>query len=140
MLHLDTSTAFGARVDRRLREDVVIWLTTVRPDGTPEPSPVWFLWEGGTLLIYSQPNRPKIRNLERNPRVALNFDGDKRGGDIIVLTGEARLAPGEPPAHQNAAYLAKYEKLIAGIGYTAEQFAKGYSVPIRVTPSKLRGH
>jgi PPOX class probable F420-dependent enzyme len=52
-MHIDTSTPFGQRVVQRLREDVVIWLTTVRADGTPEPSPVWFLWDQETFLIYS---------------------------------------------------------------------------------------
>ena len=100
---------------------------------------MWFLWDNGSLLIYSKPNTPKLRNLERNPRVALNFDGDRSGSDIIVMTGEARVAPEEPPADQIEAYLAKYRAPIGRIGMTPETFAKGYSVPIRVTPSKLRG-
>ena len=42
MLNLDTSTAFGARVERRLRDEIVVWPTTVRADQTPEPSPVQY--------------------------------------------------------------------------------------------------
>ena len=42
MLDLDTSTDFGARVERRLREATVIWLTTVGDNQTPHPSPVAF--------------------------------------------------------------------------------------------------
>ena len=37
---IDTMTEFGARVERRLREEPVIWLTTVRDDLLPQPSPV----------------------------------------------------------------------------------------------------
>src|SRR5262249_41814693 len=139
MLRLDTNTFFGARVERRLREDLIIWLTTVRPDGTFEPSPVWFLWDQGTVLIYSQPNTLKVRNIQRSARVALSFDGDKHGGDIIVMTGKARRARNEPPAHQVPAYVAKYRDRIGRNGWTAESFAQDYSVPIRVTPAKLRG-
>jgi hypothetical protein len=33
----------------------------------------------------------------------------------------------------------KYSSGIAGLGATPEQFAQEYSVPIRVTPTGLRG-
>src|SRR3954451_7916261 len=52
----DPATPFGERVAQRLREEVVIWLTTTGADGTPQPAPVWFLWEGETFLIYTLAN------------------------------------------------------------------------------------
>ncbi len=42
MLNLDTSTEFGARVARRLGDEHIVWLTTVRRDQAPQPSPVRF--------------------------------------------------------------------------------------------------
>jgi hypothetical protein len=39
---IDTAIPFGARVARRLQEERIIWLTTVRSNGTPQRSPVWF--------------------------------------------------------------------------------------------------
>lgn len=137
---IDLSTDFGARVARRLNAELIIWLTTVGTDGTPQPSPVWFLWDGQTLLIYSQPNTPKLRNIERNPKVALNFDSDGQGGDIIILAGTAAFDPQAPPVHEVAPYVEKYRERIAGFGITPEDFGKAYSVALRVTPTKLRGH
>ena len=49
----DPSTPFGERIARRLREEHLIWLTTVDAFGTPQPNPVWFLWDGDTVLIYN---------------------------------------------------------------------------------------
>ena len=138
MLTLDTSTDFGA--PNRLRQEWIGWLTTVGPDQTPQPSPVWFLWDGESILIYSRPAAPKLRNIERNPRVALNLDGDGRGGDIVVLTGDARIDPGAPPADAVPDYVAKYREAITQIGMTPERFAQAYSVAIRMTPTGLRGH
>lgn len=140
MALIDLSTPFGARVAGRLATDVVIWLTTVRADGTPLPSPVWFLWDGETALVYSRPDTPKLRNIAARPLVALNFDGDRDGGDIIVMTGSAKVDPAAPPADQLAAYLEKYRERIAGIGMTPASFAAAYSVALRVTPTSLRGH
>src|SRR5262245_47980357 len=124
---LDLSGDFGARVTRRLRDELIIWLTTVGPDLTPQPSPVWFLWDGAALLIYSRPNKPKLRNIARHPRVSLTFDGDGRGGDIIVLTGTARIDENAARADAVPAYVEKYRQRIAGIGLTPAQFAQAYS-------------
>ncbi len=137
---IDTMTEFGARVERRLREEPVIWLTTVRDDLLPQPSPVWFLWDGESFLIYSQPNTPKLRNIAGRPRVALNLEGDSLGDNIIVISGEARIDADAPPAHQVPAYAEKYRPGIARIGMTPEQFSQAYSVAIRVRPTAVRGH
>src|SRR5215213_2638838 len=134
MLKLDLSTEFGARVARRLSEERVIWLTTVRADLTPQPSLVWFLWDAGTLLIYSKPNTPKLRNIERNSTVALNFDSDSRGGNVQVFTGTAMIDRQAPPLDQIPAYVEKYAPNIAGMNLTPAMFAQVYSVAIRVTP------
>jgi PPOX class probable F420-dependent enzyme len=137
---IDTSTAFGARAERRLREEPIAWLVTVGRDGTPQPVPVWFLWEGETFLIYSRPETPKLRNIERSPRVALHLDGNGLGGDIVVVTGDAAVSTAEPPAHEVPAYVEKYAELIGRNGWTPSSFAADYSVPIRVSFGALRGH
>ncbi len=138
---IDPSTPFGARVEQRLRQEEVIWLTTVRPNGTPEPSPVWFLWDGArSVLIYSQPNKPKLRAIAQNPRVALSFNTDAQGGNVVVFTGDAQIDQAAPPATQVADYVTKYASAIRRIGMTPETFAQSYSVPIRVTLRTLRGY
>ena len=136
---LDLSTEFGARVANRLANEQIIWLTTVGPDQTPQPIPVWFHWDGATLLIFSAPNTPKLRNIAANPRVALNFDSDGFGGNIIVFIGQAVIGE-QPPADQVDTYFNKYQKGLAHLGLTRDSFVGTYSVPIRVTPTKLRGH
>ena len=139
MIEIDTSSEFGARAQRRLRTETIGWLTTVGGDGTPQPSPIWFLWDGETVLIYSQPDKPKLRNIERNPRVSFNLDGNGDGGDIIVLTGDARIDGEAPSADTVAEYLAKYRGEIERLWTTPEGFAGEYSVAIRMTPTRLRG-
>lgn len=132
-------TPFGERVARRLSADPVIWLTTTGDDFTPQPTPVWFLWDGASFLIYSLPDAARLRHIAHNPRVALHLDGNGQGGDIVVFTGTARVAPEEPPADRNAAYIAKYQARVdASFGGPAP-FAQRYSTPVRVTPLRLRG-
>lgn len=136
----DPATPFGERVARRLRDEKILWLTTVGADGTPQPAPVWFLWDGDSILIYGLNEAKRNAHLARNPRVSLNFDGNGSGGDIIVITGEMRLVPDEPPADKNADYVAKYKDFIARSFQTPENFASRYGVAMRITPAKVRGH
>ncbi len=133
------STPFGERVERRLREEPIIWLTTTGADGTPQPNPVWFLWDGDSFLVYSLPDAARLPHIQRTPRVALHFDGNGKGGDIVIFTGEARVSQDEPPADQVPVYVEKYQDFIARSFGTPAAFAAKYSVALRITPSKVRG-
>ena len=137
---IDESTDFGARTARHLREEIVVWMTTVTPAGAPVPRPVWFIWDGAdSVVMYSEP-KARIRNLAANPQVTLNFDGDGGGGDIVVLSGRAELDNDLPPADRDPDYLTKYDEHIARIGMTPETFAREYSVPVHIRLTKLQGH
>jgi PPOX class probable F420-dependent enzyme len=137
---IDEGTEFGARVARHLREEVVVWMTTVTPAAAPVPRPVWFIWDGGeSVVMYSQP-KARIRNLESNPRMTLHFDGDGDGDDIVVLSGAATVDPDLPGAGDDPAYLAKYDEDIARLGMTPDTFAREYSVPVRIRLTNLQGH
>ena len=139
-LEIDTSTDFGARAARHLQDDQVVWLTTVGPDGTPQPSPVWFHWDGDTALIRSQPSTPKLRNIAQRPRVSLHFNCTPNGGDVVILTGDAWVETGAASDILDPAYVDKYAGGIQSIGMTPGTFAQEYSVPIRIKPTSLRGH
>lgn len=132
----DTTTEAGARAGARLREEEVAWLTTVRPDGQPQSVPVWFLWDGESFLIYSRPDRRKLKNIARNPRVHLNLNSNDHGGDVVRVEGTAAVDEVAPLANEVAAYLEKYRAAIARIGYDPEGFARDYRVALRVTPAR----
>jgi PPOX class probable F420-dependent enzyme len=136
---IDEGTDFGARVARRLREESVVWLTTVTPAGAPLPRPVGFLWDGGEeVSIYSMPGAC-VRNIAANPRVTLHFDGDGRGGDIVVLSGIAWVDAEAKPADAVPAWLEKYAGLIEGFGMTPASYAARFSVPVRIRLTGVDG-
>ncbi|MGV9612776.1 TIGR03667 family PPOX class F420-dependent oxidoreductase [Nocardia xishanensis] len=136
---VDTGTEFGAKVAERLGREGVLWLTTVGPSGTPQPNPVWFQWRDGEFLLFSQPNKSKLRNIAHNPRVSLNLNSNEHGGDVVVLTGTARIVEERPSDDEIASYTAKYTNGLADINMSADEFYAEYSVPIRITPDRLRG-
>ena len=67
----------------------------------------------------------------------MNFHTDDEGGDITVLTGNAKIDKNPPP--HDPKYIQKYRDHIAKIGLTPESMAASYSVLIRVSPTRLRG-
>jgi PPOX class probable F420-dependent enzyme len=130
---LDTTTEAGGRAERRLREEQIIWMTTVRSDGQPQSVPVWFFWDGEEFLVYSQPGRQKLRNIERNPRVDINLNSNAQGGDMVRAEGTAEIVEDAPPATGVPEYLEKYRDAIARIGFDPEGFAQAFSVALQVT-------
>ncbi len=134
---IDFSSPLGVRAVKRLQEEHVIWLTTVASDGTPQPNPVWFYWDGTTIQLRSQPSSHKLKNIARNPKVSLSFQADKEGGDVVVLTGDATIDRNSPKPDPK--YVEKYSEAIPRIGHTPESLAAEYSVLIRITPKRLRG-
>lgn len=136
---LDAGTPRGRRMAQRLHDEIIGWLVTVRRDGQPQPSPVWFLWRDPDVLMYSQQDRPKLRNLEANPRVALHFGEDENGGDIAIFEGTAEVDRSLPRADAVPEYIAKYRGAIAALGWTPESFASDYSVPVRIRLTRARG-
>lgn len=128
------------RVEERLAATTLIWLTTVTADLVPQPSLVWFWWDGESFLIYSQPGMPKLDNIHLHPEVALNLDAMARGEEeVTVINGTAVVDEDAPPVNGHEEYREKYRDLIENdLGMTVEQFSDLYSVPIRVSPGRVR--
>ncbi|MDV6014351.1 TIGR03667 family PPOX class F420-dependent oxidoreductase [Haloechinothrix sp. LS1_15] len=135
----DPDTPFGTRVRERLRDDSVIWFTAVGKDGTPQPNPVWFLWENGTLLVYNAPDAYRLTHIQHRPQVSLHFNSDASGGDIVVLRGNARRVDDLPPPHQHQDYLAKYREGMIEVSGDVETFGRQFPTALRVDLTRVRG-
>lgn len=134
----DTGSESDAHALERLRTDMIGWLTTVTPAGQPQTFPIWFLWEDGEALIYGDRRAKRNENIRANPRVSLHLNDNGRGGDVVVVEGEARIDEATPPVPGNAAYLAKYGDWIREYLDSPEEMATVYSVPIRIRPTRGR--
>lgn len=139
-MSIDFSSELGQRALQHLTNDIVVWLTTVSKNGTPQPNPVWFVLEGDSVLIWVQPGSARMKHLAENPRVALNFQSDPTAEHIVVITGKATVDDSVPPITDNATYVAKYAELLAAMGWDPDQTAADYSVPLRISLNNLRGY
>lgn len=138
---IDFKSKLGRKAMRHLKREYFAWLTTIDASGRPQPRPVWFILEGDTLLIYSQPGAFKLKHIINNPNVSLHFNTPDAKGeeDVIVFSGTAMIDPKAELVHKNSEYMRKYRTGIKTLGATPQQFTQAYSTAIRITLTSLRG-
>lgn len=135
---IDLTTELGKQANQRLQDEEVIWMTTVTPSGAPRPNPVWFYWDGKSIIIYSQPGSYRIRNIKNNPHITLNLQGvATMGENVVILHGEAHM--NFSYQHLHPGYAAKYKEYLPQMDLTPDKMTADYSVEIIITPTRLRG-
>jgi PPOX class probable F420-dependent enzyme len=134
---LDLDQPRDRRIDELLHKTIIIWFSTLRPDGRPHLVPVWFLWEDSAIYIFSKPD-VKVANLRHDKRVSLGI-ANERGGDVVLLEGEATLLDPSEISTAHAPYAEKYADLLNSYGWTGESMSKEYSQPIRVEITRILG-
>jgi F420H(2)-dependent biliverdin reductase len=90
----------------KLEKQQNIWFGSVRADGTPHLTPIWFVWHEGKLYIGIDPNSVKSHNLRQNPRVVLALED---GSHPVICEGIAATVLPPLPETLAAAFLSKYE-------------------------------
>jgi PPOX class probable F420-dependent enzyme len=123
------------QIEKHLVNDHIVWLTTVTPAGRPAPRPVWFVWDGTDVTIYSQPDAAKLKHIAANDHVSLHFNCTPAGGDVVVISGRAVVIDDAPPPSAVPGIADKYRVAIQAMGYTQEWY-DSYSAAIRVAPER----
>jgi PPOX class probable F420-dependent enzyme len=132
----DATTA--ARLDRFLATEPIVWISSVRPDGMPHLIPIWFSWDGVSLIVLSKPHAQKVRNLRSNPKVMVAIGNPEEDFDVVLVEAKATLES-EPAQTLPAAHRRKYRDRMAAIGLTPDDFVATYSQVVRITPTRALG-
>lgn len=135
---LDLNDPHQAGIERRLRQEEFAYFTTVRPDGSPHTAPVCFIWDGSAILIFTQPESVKARNLRQNPQVTLALDNFGRDNTPVVVEGVATLVSERGISITMALYVEKYTRVVAGLGVIWERMAEVYSQAVHIAPTRIR--
>jgi PPOX class probable F420-dependent enzyme len=94
-----------AAVRDRLARERNAWLCTVRPDGSPHVTPVWFVYLRERWWIGADGGSVKVRNIEKFPRVSLTLED---GRFPVVAEGAAVVHRGPFPQKITDTFAAKY--------------------------------
>jgi len=73
-------------------------LATVRPDGAPQTSLMWFAWDGEVIRLTHTTKRQKYRNLTHERRVALSIADPDNPYDSLEVRGEVTSIEPDPEA------------------------------------------
>jgi PPOX class probable F420-dependent enzyme len=133
-----------------LAEQRTCRLATTGPDG-PHVAPVWFVWDGQALWVYSLTRSQRWANVSRDPRVAVVVDDghhyhELRGVEIegeavavgpVPRTGEEPQPPelADPERRMAAKYFDPASPAASGGG--PEMTHDGRHAWLRITPLKL---
>jgi PPOX class probable F420-dependent enzyme len=84
-----------------LGSNAIAQLITINADGSPQVSGVWIGLDGDELVVASLPKRIKVRNVERDPRVALVVQSPTKSArgldEYLVVHGTAHVTEGGAP-------------------------------------------
>lgn len=78
-----------------LENPVVVALTTIMPDGQPQATPVWCLYDGTHIVINTARGRQKDQNMQQNPKVAILAIDPKNPYRYLEIRGEVDEATEE---------------------------------------------
>src|SRR5258707_12406784 len=115
-------------------------LTTLNPDGSLQVTVVWVGIEGEEFVMGHLAMHQKVKNIRRDPRVALSLLGDKTNAqgmrEYVVIYGNARVTEGAA-----VSLLQRLARIYLGPNATyppaSMQNIAGYVT--RITPSRFSG-
>ena len=73
-------------------------LATIRPDGAPQSSVMWFAWDGSRIRLTHTRTRQKFANLAREPRVALSIADADDPYRFLEVRGTVEKIEDDPEA------------------------------------------
>ncbi|NCF63910.1 MAG: TIGR03618 family F420-dependent PPOX class oxidoreductase [Gammaproteobacteria bacterium] len=82
-----------AQVDEFLQAPRIAVFGTVRAQGAPQLTPVWYLYENGQVFVSLSINSAKYRNLTRDPRVCICIAAPHPDARAVMIHGQAELIP-----------------------------------------------
>jgi PPOX class probable F420-dependent enzyme len=81
-----------------IESDRLAHMVTVNPDGSPQVSCIWVGLDGDEIVSGHLPRNQKVKNVERNPRVAISIEGAGLSEvglrEHLVVRGTARVQQG----------------------------------------------
>ncbi len=123
-------------VDAFLSKAPVATLCTHNEDGTIHATPIWFKYDRGQILLGTQQDSRRVKNIRQNQNVTLLVDDRQPPYKGIVIYGTAELDYDDVIPKRVAIY-EKYmpKKSAEGLAESLAKLRK--PVVIRVTPSKV---
>jgi Pyridoxamine 5'-phosphate oxidase len=126
------------RIERVLALTNIGYLGTVRKDGSPIVSPVEFYAEQFSLYIFPQPGSPKVRAIQRDPRVTFAIANPMAGWACVMgaqFFGRGTLLDPETPAWEHGMKVFKWVASDFELGRQSARPPRGQL--LRIDPERI---
>ena len=121
-------------VEQFLAKQSNLILATLRRDGVPQLSPVWYLWREGAFFISTDVKTAKWSNLVRDPRCSGLIDAPE--GKYVYVSGLAELDDGD--VHDITEELVRRYKTEEELGpYMGEIYRDAHRTIVRLVPERV---
>ncbi len=108
-------------------------LATLNKDGSPHLTPIWYMLDGGRLIVNTTRDRVKYWNIRRDKRVCFLVDD---GYPYVSIFGKARIAGERDPMKDIEALAVRYTGEAAGTKAARERFWKQKRVSVEIVPER----
>ncbi|MDP6454847.1 MAG: PPOX class F420-dependent oxidoreductase [SAR202 cluster bacterium] len=127
-----------AELGKFLEPGRIAVVATLRRDGFPHLVPVWYLFDGESILIWTDKTRAWPKNVMRDGRVALSVQDDRPPFAALVLRGRAEVFDqADDAGYQMAKDIsARYIGEDAADDYVKPWWPKLHTF-VRITPDKI---
>src|SRR6185295_18829704 len=107
-----------AEIAAFLAERHTVIVATLRRDGTPHLTAVWYRWDGAAFWIATDTTTAKYRHLSRDPRITLLVDAPPRETSVVAYGRAEVMALGDAAYSGALAIVSRYVE--DGAAYLAE--------------------
>ena len=119
-----------------LKRPLVVSFATVRPDGSPHLTPIWYEYEDGRFYFFVGSTTVKARNLRQDRRVALCIATHDEPYRYVIVEGTCEILR-EQVDQRARSISTRYYREERGPKFAQEVLDAGESVVPRVTPTRL---
>lgn len=126
------------QIDAYLREPRIADLATLNADGSPHIAPVWYRYDGEVVKVFTQTTAVKVRNIRRDPRVALSVAAQQAPYGYVIVNGAASISDDGIPDEVRAMAI-HYKGEVEGETYIRQALAEMTFCLITITPTKIIG-
>jgi PPOX class probable F420-dependent enzyme len=109
-------------------------LATIRKNGSPHVTPIWYLLDDGKIIVNTTTQREKYHNILREPRIAFLVD---TGYPYVMILGKARIAKERDPKKDIESLAIRYTGEEAGRKAARDRYWKDPRVSIEIVPEKV---
>lgn len=126
--------AFDSKAEAFLKGIYFGKIATIRKDGSPHVTPIWYMLDEGKLIVNTTTDRVKYWNIKRDPRVSFLVDD---GYPYIMIHGRARIATERDSLKDIETLAIRYTGEEKGRNAARERYWKQPRVSIEIVPVRV---